>query len=64
MQEVFEVISITREDLEYLGVKNFEQLSDTTMQNIANAMSDLYLNNGYAEDLQLALDKYSDYIER
>ena len=64
MQEVFEVISITREDLEYLGVKNFEQLSDTTMRNIANAMADLYLNNGYAEDLQLALDKYSDYIER
>ena len=64
MQEVFEVISITREDLEYLGVKNFEQLSDTTMQNIANVMADLYLNNGYAEDLQLAVDKYSDYIER
>lgn len=64
MQEVFEVISITREDLEYAGVKNFEQLSDTTMQNIANAMSDLYLNNGYAEDLQLVLDKYSNYIER
>nr|DAU19530.1 MAG TPA: hypothetical protein [Crassvirales sp.] len=64
MQEVFEVISITREDLEYAGVKNFENLSDTTMQNIANAMADLYLNNGYAEDLQLALDKYSDYIER
>lgn len=64
MQEVFEVISITREDLEYAGVKNFESLSDVTMQKIANAMSDLYLNNGYAEDLQLALDKYSDYIER
>lgn len=64
MQEVFEVISITREDLEYAGVKNFESLSDATMQKIANTMSDLYLNNGYAEDLQLALDKYSDYIER
>ena len=64
MQEVFEVISITREDLEYVGVKNFESLSDAIMQKIANAMADLYLNNGYAEDLQLALDKYSDYIER
>ena len=31
MQEVFEVISITREDLEYAGVKNFESLSDATM---------------------------------
>ena len=54
--EDFEITSVSRLDLESLDVVDADKLSDETMLKVASKMEDLYLNNGFWEDLQLVID--------
>ncbi len=51
----FPLVSISRADLHEAGVSDahIQTLTDTDMQEIASMMADIYLDNGYWEDLQL-----------
>jgi len=57
--KAFHISGVTREDLVQAGFpKEFvEQIDDTTMQEIAAAMADVYCDNGYWEDLELCVNR-------
>lgn len=53
-----EVVSICRADLSRIGlsVSEVDSLTDAEMQDIASRMADTYLDNGYWDDLQEAVE--------
>jgi hypothetical protein len=57
-QKEFPITSICREDLKELGFtdEQIAQLTDEDMETIASKMADLYLDNGFWEDLQFVTD--------
>jgi hypothetical protein len=52
----FAVTSISREDFKSIGFteERISQLTDEEIQRIAKKMADLYSENGYWDDLELA----------
>ena len=58
MKELFEVIAISRDDIEEgLGFDS-SNISDETMEKIADAMADMYLDDGFWSDLAFILEKF------
>ena len=58
MKELFEVIAISRDDIEEgLGFDS-SNISDETMEKIADAMADMYLDDGFWSDLAFLLEKF------
>ena len=57
--KTFEVAVVTRGDLTEVGVspQQIDRLTDADMQAIAEKMADLYCDNGYWEDLEIAVEK-------
>ncbi len=57
-QKEFPITSICREDLKELGFtdEQIARLSDEDMEAIASKMADLYLDQGFWEDLQFVTD--------
>lgn len=51
MTEEFVITYLTREDLEAMGVKEVNKLSDATIASIASKMEEMYLNRSFHEDL-------------
>lgn len=51
MQEEFVIATLTRDDLEDMGVKGAGMLSDATVASIASKMEGMYLNRSFHEDL-------------
>lgn len=58
MKEFFKITSISRNDLEAAGFDTSE-VSDTTMEQLANRMRSAYLENGFWIDLPII----AEYLE-
>lgn len=54
-QEFFSIVELSRDDINYIGI-NADNLTDGQMKRIARRMCDLYLDNGYWDDLRTACD--------
>ena len=56
----FPITSITRADLKQAGFTDaqIQTLEDADLQEIAAMMADIYLDNGYWEDLQLCVNRF------
>jgi hypothetical protein len=57
--KTFTVAVVTRGDLTEAGLSpgQIDRLTDADMQAIAQKMADLYCDNGYWEDLEMAVEK-------
>ncbi len=56
----YPIVFVCRRDLESVGLttEQIDGLTDNEMQEIASMMADIYLDNGYWEDLQLCVSRF------
>lgn len=52
----YPITYLSKEDLEEMGFDT-DKVNDETMKKIANKMTDIYLDNGFWEDMRLAAEQ-------